>query len=245
MLKVLKSVDLTALGTQGPALDVMGVNSEWLINGNEPANKALKVLLNAAPDPTLLKGKRVAVIVTDGVEEIELTFVRKILIDRGAEVHIISPKKPSYPPMFGAYVPANRDQYISTVKWMQNSGYIRIDKFLGDVYAKDYHLVYIPGGSWNPDAIRADQEALSLIKAANDKNITIASLCHGPWVLISAGLVKGKHVTAWWSMHDDLKNAGGTVVDKAVVKDGNIITSRSPVDLAPFTEALIDALMKN
>ncbi len=242
LLKVIQQADLVSLSVEGPADDVMGVNSEWLINDSNDANKAIKQMLNEKANPDELKGKKVAVVVSDGVEEIELTFVRKMLENRGAAVHIISPRKPNYPPMFGAYVPEKRSTHISTVKWMQNSGYIKIDKFLDEANSKDYDLVYIPGGAWNPDAIRADQDALKFIKAANENHKTVASICHGPWVLINAGLVKGRKITSWWNMHEDLKNAGGTVIDEPVVIDNGVITSRGPIDLAPFTQALIKSL---
>ncbi len=243
-LSEIQKLDLQKLLINNHANDVMGVRAEWLLNANEEPNKALKKLLNEAPNRTELKGKRVAIVVTDGVEEIELTFVRLMLQERGAEVHIISPRKPNYPPMFGAYVPEKRATHISTVNWMQNANYIKIDKFLDETNAKEYNLVYIPGGAWNPDALRADNDALGFIKTANQHNITIASICHGPWVLINAGLVKDRKVTAWWNMHEDLKNAGGTVLDQSLVVDKNIITARGPIDLEPFTRELIERLKK-
>lgn len=243
-LKELQNLDLVKLLVNEPANDVMGVEAEWLLNANEEPNKALKKLLNELPNKTELKGKKVAIVVTDGVEEIELTFVKTILQERGAEVHIVSPRKPNYPPMFGAYVPEKRATHISTVNWMQNANYIKIDKFLDEANPKDYDLVYIPGGAWNPDALRTDKEALTFIKTANQSNVTVASICHGPWVLINAGLVKGRKVTAWWNMHEDLKNAGGTVLDQSLVVDKNVITARGPIDLEPFTRELISVLKK-
>jgi putative intracellular protease/amidase len=246
LLKVLATTDSTSLAVEGPATDVMGVNSEWLINAQEDANKSIKKMLNERVNPTELKERKVAIVVSDGVEEIELTFVRKMLENRGAIVDIISPRKPNYPPMFGAYVPEKRSTHISTVKWMQNSGYIKIDKFIDEAQSNQYDLVYIPGGAWNPDAIRADKDALKFIETAHKNNITVASICHGPWVLINTGLVKGRKITSWWNMHEDLKNAGGVVIDEPVVIDRGIITSRGPIDLAPFTTALItDLLNKN
>jgi PfpI family intracellular protease len=242
LLEVLKTNDLLALATNGPALDVMGVDTDRLINGTDAPNVALKRLLNAPANPSELAGKTVAVVVTDGVEEVELTFVRAMLERRGAVVQIVSPRKPTYPPVFGAYVPANRATHISTVKWMQNSGYVKIDTFLDQAHPDRYDLVYVPGGAWNPDALRADKDALTFIKAAHNQGIPVASLCHGPWVLINAGLVRGHRVTAWWNMHEDLKNAGGTVLDEPVVIDNGLITSRGPIDLAPFTKALIEVL---
>ncbi|MBO0931433.1 DJ-1/PfpI family protein [Fibrella aquatilis] len=240
LLQVLQMADLAV---EGPATDVMGVSTEQLLNVPDAPNKALRDLLAAPADPTQLAGKRVAIVVTDGVEEIELTFVRTMLQRRGATVHVVSPRKPNYPPRFGAHVPANRDTHISTVKWMQNSGYLKIDRFLPDTKPADYDLVYIPGGAWNPDALRADADALTFIKTAHTLNIPVASLCHGPWVLISAGLVKGRRVTAWWNMHDDLRNAGGTVVDEPLVTDRGLITARGPIDLAPFVNAIITTLV--
>jgi protease I len=221
---------------------VMGIVADWLVNGRDEPNKSIRKMLDESPDADELKGKKVAVVVTDGVEEIELTFVRSMLQQRGAQVHIVSPEKPVYPAVFGAYVPEKRATHISTVNWMQNSGYIKIDIFLNKANAKDYQLIYVPGGAWNPDALRGSKEAIAFIKTAHAAGIPVASLCHGPWVLISAGLVKDTKVTAWWTMHDDLKNAGGIVLDEPVVADKGIITSRAPIDLAPFTKELIKVL---
>ncbi|MGY3211835.1 DJ-1/PfpI family protein [Mucilaginibacter sp. HD30] len=239
----IQKLELQKLAVNLPADDVMGVKVEWLVNAGATPNRELKKLLNETPDISQLEGKKVAIVVTDGVEEIELTLVQRILQERGATVDIISPRKPNYPPMFGAYVPAKRATHISTVNWMQNANYIKIDKFLDEADSTGYQLVYIPGGAWNPDALRADKDALKFIKKASLNNIPVASICHGPWVLISAGLVKDRKVTAWWAMHEDLSNAGGIVLDQAVVVDQNVITARGPVDLAPFTRTLIDILM--
>jgi putative intracellular protease/amidase len=244
LLNEIQKLALQKLMLPEAATNVLGVRSNWLINDEAAPNKAIKQLLFETANATELKNKYVAIVVTDGVEEIELTFVKTILQERGATVHIISPRKPNYPSMFGAYIPEKRATHISTVNWMENASYIKIDKFLDEAKITDYSLVYIPGGAWNPDALRADKDALAFIKQANEKKITLASICHGPWVLISAGLVKNTKVTAWWNMHEDLKNAGGTVIDEPLVIDKNIITARGPIDLAPFTKALIEVLKK-
>jgi protease I len=233
---------LQVLAAEGNATDVMGIDTAALINGTDLPNQQLRALLEEEARPEELAGKKVAVVVTDGVEEIELTFVKKILEDRGAKVTIISPRKPAYPAMFATQVPEIRATHISTVKWMRNSGYIRIDEFLDVADPTAYALVFIPGGCWNPDVLRADKLALEFIGKAHSLGTPVAALCHGPWVLISAGLVKGRKVTSWWSMFDDLTNAGGIVVDEPVVSDDNIITARAPIDLAPLTREMIRVL---
>lgn len=244
-LREIQKLELQKISLHDPATEVMGVRAEKLLNATEEPNKALKSLLNEPANSIELKGKKVAIVVTDGVEEIELVFVSAILRERGATVDIISPRKPSYPPQFGAFVPEKRATHISTVNWMENANYIKIDQFLDEAVATDYNLVYIPGGAWNPDALRTDKQALEFIKSAYENRAIIASICHGPWVLINAGLARDRKMTAWWNMHQDLINAGATVLDQPLVVDRTIITARGPIDLAPFTRELIAVLKKH
>lgn len=105
-----------------------------------------------------------------------------------------------------------------------------------------YEAFIIPGGSWNPDTLRAEPQLARLLESAAAAGKLVAAICHGPWVLSAAGLLKGKHATAWWSIRPDLENAGATFVDEPAVVDGNIITSRAPIDLAPFVHAVGERL---
>jgi PfpI family intracellular protease len=223
------------------ATDVLSIDTMALLDA--PENAALRGLLDEAKSPSL-RGKRVAILVTDGAEEIELTFVRKVLTDFGATVEIVSPAKPSFPTRFGVKVPSGRGTHVTTVKWMENSGAVRIDRELGSVGPESYDAVYVPGGAWNPDMLRADENALAFVRRAAELEKIVGSICHGPQVLLSAGLAKGRKMTAWGSMRIDLTNAGATFVDEPVVIDGNIITSRAPIDLAAFTRALVEALAR-
>lgn len=224
--------------SRGP--QVINVNTSLLFN--DEANKKLKDKLMETADPNLLEGKKVALVTTDGVEEVEITFMYELLKERGASVEVISPKAPNYPSQFAVEVPAIRETHILTVHYMENAGWMKIDKFLDEVSAEDYDAVIIPGGAWNPDALRANTDAHKFLQDMNNQSKPIASICHGPQVLINAGLVDGKEVTSWWSMHIDLENAGGKVKDQPVVVDGNLITSRAPIDLADFLDAVIGQL---
>lgn len=224
--------------SRGP--QVINVNTSLLFN--DAANQKLKDKLMEEADSNLLWGKRVAIITTDGVEEVEITFMYELLRERGARVDVVSPRAPEYPSQFAVEVPPIRDTHILTVHYMENAGWMKIDRFMDEVSADEYDAVIVPGGAWNPDGLRADQHALDFLRAMNDRKKTVAAVCHGPQVLINAGLVNGREVTSWWSMQIDLTNAGGTVRDEAVVVDGNLVTSRAPIDLADFLDAVVTRL---
>ena len=225
---------------QGP--EAINVNTTLLIT--DPANNKLKNKLLEKVNPNLLKGKKIAILSTDGVEEVELTFIYLLLKERGADVQLIAPRAPNYPSQFAVQVPAIRSTHILTSHYMDNSGWMKIDKFIDEVNADDYDAVLLPGGAWNPDALRTNKPSLEFLNAMNKQNKLIGAICHGSQTLISANLVKGKKITSWWSMQIDLTNAGGTVLDLPVVIDGNLITSRAPIDLADFTDAIIAELLK-
>jgi protease I len=178
-----------------------------------------------------LAEKKVAILATDGVEQVELTEPRNLLKEHGATVHIISP--------------AQAGEQIQAVFMLELADKFTVDKYVGEVNPDDYDLLLIPGGAWNPDFLRLSDEAISFIKRFAQTGKPIASICHGPWTLIDAELVKGKKVTSFPSIRKDLENAGATWVDQEVVVDGNIITSRSPVDLPIFNEAILNALKSN
>ena len=100
----------------------------------------------------------------------------------------------------------------------------------------------MPGGAWNPDTLRADPKALQFVKDMADADKIVTALCHGPWVIADAGLIRGKRVTGWWTIRRDLENAGATFLDEPAVVDGNVVTARAPIDLAAFVHA-IDGLL--
>lgn len=173
-----------------------------------------------------LHGKRVAILATDGFEQVELTGPKEALEKAGARVDIIS----SHPGQVTGWhhtTPADKFPVAHTFDRVQ---------------MENYAGVVLPGGVVNADNIRMDEMAQELVRDAARENKPIAVICHGAWLLISADLVKGKRMTSWPSLRDDLENAGAEWVDQPVVVDGHLISSRKPADLAAFNHALIEAL---
>jgi protease I len=203
-----------------------------------------RFLLEKPTDPTLLNGKRFAILSTDGVEELELTVPYRYLEERGATVHLIAPRYEPLPAQYGLQYPAMRDTHILTVRFMENSGWFKFDKFLDEVTTRDYDVLIIPGGAWNPDTLRLNPAAVSFITEMYDTGKLTTAICHGPVVLINTGLLRGRTVTGIWNIQLDLKNAGATVVEQPVVVDGHLITGRSPYDLPQYLEAIVEAVLK-
>ena len=166
---------------------------------------------------------RILVMATDGFEESELLGPRAILMEQGADVRLASP----------SLAPIQATVHDDPGKT------IRPDLTIADAKVDDYDALLLPGGVRNPDALRKDKAAVALLKAFADAGKPVAAICHGPWLLVEADVVRGRKVTSWHSIRTDLRNAGGDVVDEAAVTDGNIITSRKPEDVPAFTEALI------
>ena len=173
-----------------------------------------------------LNGKRVAILVTEGFEQVELTGPQEALEKAGATAQIVSAKN-------GEVTGWNHTTPASK---------FHVDKTFDDLDMNDYDAVLLPGGVVNSDTIRTDETAQKLVRDAAVANKPIAVICHGGWLLISAGLVKGKRMTSWPSLTDDLKNAGADWVDQEVVVDGQLISSRKPDDIPAFSQALIQAL---
>jgi protease I len=174
----------------------------------------------------LLNGKRVAILVTDGFEQIELTGPKEALEKEGVTAHIISAKNGEVTG-WNHTTPATK---------------FHVDDTFDGIRMEDYDALLLPGGVVNSDTIRTDEMAQELVRDAARANKTIAVICHGAWLLASADLVKGKRMTSWPSLTDDLKNAGAEWVDEQVVVDGHLISSRKPDDIPAFSEALIKAL---
>jgi protease I len=215
------------------------INTASLLDKN-PALKAF--FMAPVTEEDMITGKRIAIVTTDGVEEIELTAFLQYLQARGAIVDIVAPKYSPWPEKYAIQYPASRKEYIQTVRFMENAGTIKIDRFIGEVKAVDYDAVVIPGGAWNPDSLRMDKNVLAFVRAMDKAKKPIASICHGPWVLIDAEIVKGRKMTAAWNIHTDLKNAGAIVEDKPLVVDGNLMTSRFPTDLAELLAEMLRQL---
>jgi protease I len=171
-----------------------------------------------------LSGKRIAFLATDGVEQVELTEPKKALEDAGATTEIISPKSGE----------------IKAWKLKEWGDKLKVDKSLDQADPKDYDALVLPGGVINPDHLRMEPKAVQFVKDFARTGRTIAAICHGPWTLIEAGLVRGKKMTSWPSLKTDLKNAGANWVDEPVVMDGNLVTSRKPDDIDTFSRAIMD-----
>jgi protease I len=169
---------------------------------------------------------RVLIVATDGFEEWELFGPRQILQQRGAEVALASLK---------------RDPIQATVHDDPGKT-IRPDMTVDDANADDFDALILPGGVRNPDQLRIHGNVIALIRRFAEQDKPIAAICHGPWLLVEADLVRGRTVTSWPSIRTDLRNAGGNVVDEAAVTDGKIVTSRKPDDVEAFTNALIDLI---
>jgi len=166
---------------------------------------------------------RILIVATDGFEESELFGPRQILQERGADVVLASLK---------------RDPIQATVH--DDPGRtIRPDLLIGEAKAEDFDALVLPGGVRNPDQLRAHGEVIDLIKSFDAQGKPIAAICHGPWLLVEADLLRRKTATSWPSIRTDLRNAGADVVDRPAVTDGNIVTSRNPDDVPAFTNALI------
>jgi protease I len=174
-----------------------------------------------------LSGKRIAFLATDGVEQVELTEPKKNLEDAGATTEIISPKSGE----------------IKAWKFKEWGDKLKVDKSLDDADPENYDALVLPGGVINPDHLRMEPKAVQFVKDFARTGRTIAAICHGPWTLIEAGLVRGKKMTSWPSLKTDLKNAGATWVDEPVVKDGNLVTSRKPDDIDTFSRAIMDSVV--
>lgn len=171
-----------------------------------------------------LKGKKIAIMATDGVEASELTEPRKALEEAGATVHVVSLKT-------GQIRGFNHNDPGPAIK---------VDKALNEVKAADYDDLVLPGGVANPDTMRTHPEAVQFVKSFVDSGKPVAAICHGPWMLIEAGAVKGRTLTSWPSLRTDIANAGGQWVDKEVVTDKGIITSRNPHDIPAFNKVILE-----
>ena len=175
-----------------------------------------------------ISNSRVLIVATDGFEESELFGPREILLERGADVKLASPDlKP-----------------IQATVHDDPGKTIRPDMTIEQAHADDFDALILPGGVRNPDQLRTNKPAIDLIRAFADSGKPVAAICHGPWLLVEADLLRGKSATSWPSIRTDLKNAGANVIEQAAVTDGNIVTSRNPGDVTAFTEAVIALVEK-
>jgi protease I len=171
-----------------------------------------------------LAGCRIAVLATDGVEQVELTAPLEALIDAGAEVHLVS----------------NKSGEIQAFNHLDKGERFPVQKTVDAVSVSDYKALVLPGGVANPDALRMDEGAVQLVRDFVEADKPVAAICHAPWLLVEADVVKGRTLTSWPSLRTDVRNAGGKWVDEEVRVDQKLVTSRKPDDLPAFCDTLLD-----
>lgn len=171
----------------------------------------------------MLSGLRVAVICTDLFEQVEMTEPRKALDEAGAKTVLIAPKKGR----------------VQGVKHDKKADEFPVDLVLDQADPEQFDAVFLPGGAMNADAIRMDPKAQDFVRAIDRADKPVAVICHGPWLLISAGLTRGRIMTSYHTIQDDVKNSGAHWVDRKVVRDGNWVSSRQPDDIPAFNLEMI------
>jgi protease I len=173
-------------------------------------------------------GKRIMILATDGFEQSELEKPKENLEQAGFETVVVAP-------------------HDGEIKGWQHTDWgtpVQVDMTLDQADAADFDALVLPGGVMNPDKLRQEAKAVQLVRDFNDAGKTVAAICHGPWLLVEADIVRGKKVTSWPSVRTDLANAGAEVKDAECVEDGNLITSRKPDDIPAFSDAVIKAVQK-
>ncbi|MCC6455715.1 MAG: type 1 glutamine amidotransferase [Caldilineaceae bacterium] len=171
-----------------------------------------------------LNGKRVAILVEDGFEQIELTSPKQALEEAGAKTDIISPKR-------------DKVEGWEHTEWGQE---FPVDVVIDQANPNDYDALLLPGGVMNPDKLRTSKPAVQFVRSFFEQQKPVAAICHGPWILAEADVLKGRKVTSYHSIQTDLKNAGANWVDQEVVVDQGLVTSRSPDDLPAFNRKVVE-----
>ncbi len=179
-------------------------------------------------EDTALEGKHVAMLLTDGVEQVEYTKPREFLEQHGAKVTLVSPKK--------------KGDKIQGFNHLTPGERFTVEMDVRDARADQFDALVLPGGVANPDMLRMSKEAIGFISQFGATDKPIAAICHGPWTLIDAGIAKGKRMTSWPTLQQDLRNAGAKWSDEQVVVDGRLVTSRKPDDIPAFDDALLRKL---
>ena len=177
-----------------------------------------------------LEGKRVAIVMTDGVEQVEYTKPRQYLEQHGAKVTLVSPKK--------------KGEQVQGFNHLTPADKFPVEMSVQDAKAGDFDALMLPGGVANPDALRLSKETIAFIRAFGESGKPIAAICHGPWTLIDAGIANGKRMTSWPTLQADLRNAGAQWSDEQCVVDGKLITSRKPDDIPAFNQAMKDCFSR-
>jgi protease I len=173
-----------------------------------------------------LSGKKVAILVEDGFEQVEMTSPKEALEAAGAKTYIVSPT-------------ADKVKGWEHTKWGQE---FPVDVVIEQANAANYDALLLPGGVMNPDKLRTNKKAVQFVRSFFDQAKPVAAICHGPWMLVEADVVEGRMVTSYPSIQTDLKNAGASWVDKEVVVDRGLVTSRKPDDLPAFNRKMIEEI---
>ena len=171
-----------------------------------------------------LKNKRIAILATEGFEYVELAEPKKALQEAGAQTEVVSPQE-------------NEIRGWNHTDWGQS---VKVDKPLKSANASDYDGLVLPGGVMNPDKLRTDPAAVQFVRAFFEAKKPVAAICHGPWLLVEAGVLEGRKVTSWPSLKTDISNAGGQWSDQEVVTDQGLVTSRKPADIPAFNKKIIE-----
>jgi protease I len=175
---------------------------------------------------TQLNGRRIAILVTDGFEQIELTSPREALEKAGAKCVVISPKGGE----------------VQGFKHHDKADRIKVDLELSKADPNEFDGVLLPGGVINGDALRIENKAQQFVQEMDRAGKPVMVICHGPWLLVSAGLVKGRTITSWPTLRDDIRNAGGNWQDREVIRERNWVSSRKPDDLPAFNKAIVEVV---
>jgi len=181
-----------------------------------------------ASQPMPLQGKKIAVLMTDGVEQVEYTKPRQFLEQNGAKVTLLAPKR--------------KGEKVQGFNHLTPADSFPVEMDVREANPEDYDALVLPGGVANPDQLRLSREAIRFITDFDGLDRPIAAICHGPWTLIDAGIAKGKRMTSWPTLKADLRNAGADWTDEQVVVDGKLVTSRKPDDIPAFDAELLKKL---
>jgi len=176
-----------------------------------------------------LKGLKVAILITDGFEQVEMIKPRQALSAAGAQTSIVSPK----------------NDEVRGWKFTEWGDKFPVDKPLTDAQADDFDALLLPGGVMNPDKLRMEPKAVAFVKHFFDANKPVAVICHGPWTIIEAGAARGRRIASWPSLKTDLRNAGAEWVDEEVVTDEDVVSSRKPDDIPAFNRGMIELFSRS
>jgi protease I len=175
-----------------------------------------------------LQGKKIAVLATDGFEQSELEGPVQMLKEAGAEVHVVAPKDGSI-------------KGWDSTSWGRD---VKVDRTLDSVTADDYDALVLPGGVMNPDKLRMEERAVRMVQDFYQQGKVIGAICHGPWMLVEAGIAQGHRLTSWPSLKTDIRNAGGAWVNEPAISSEGIVTSRNPGDIPAFAQKIIEEMLE-